>query len=121
MNLTLDPGRLFSDQCIAHVLGHASVGTSGEDPGARGLGSLQKAFAETSLQFGLDVKVGLASVDRDEEFRLLQAPFAQQEGQDELWTCVIRQSDVLRRRERRHNKQRINFCRPFKVSKLSVG
>ncbi len=77
------------------MLGHAGVGAPGEDPRPGGLGGLEQALAQVALQPGLQLEVGLAPVDRDEQLGLLQAPLAQQQGQHQVRPGVVRQTDVL--------------------------
>ena len=77
------------------MLGHPRVGPRREDPGPGRLGGLEETLAEAALQPGLQLEVGLAAVDRDEEFGLLQAPLAEEEGRHQLGAGVVRQADVL--------------------------
>ena len=93
--LTFDPGRLFRDERIAHVLGDPGIGAPGEDPGPRGLGRLQKALPETSLEPRLELEIGLSPGHCDEEFGLFQAPFSKEQSQNQLGLRVVRKTDVL--------------------------
>lgn len=71
------------------MLGDACVATIGEDPGTSCLGSLQQSLAQASLQLGLEFEVGLAPIYRYEQLWLLEAPLAEQEGQDQLGFGVV--------------------------------
>ena len=75
--------------------GDPGVGPGREDPRARGLGGLQQALAEAALESRLQLEVGLAAVDGDEQLGLLQAPLAQKQGRHQLGTGVVGQTDVL--------------------------
>ena len=76
--------------------GDARAGAPGEDPRPRRLGGLEQALAQALLEARLELEVGLAAVDGDEELGLLEAPLAEQEGEDELWPGVVGQADVLK-------------------------
>ena len=93
--LTFDPGRLFGDEGISDVSGDPRAGAPGEDPRPRRLGGLEQALAQALLEPWLELEVGLAAVDGDEELGLLEAPLAEQEGEDELGPGVVGQADVL--------------------------
>lgn len=72
-----------------------SISPSSEYPSSSGLRSLEQTFPEDLLQFGLEVEVGLSSLDGYEELRPLQGPFSGQQLDDQLGARVVGQPDVL--------------------------
>lgn len=94
-SLTLDARRLLGDERVAHVLRDSGVGARREDPRAGRLGGLQQPLAQTPLDPGLQLEVGLAAAHRDQQLRLLQAPLAQQKSQHQFGLRVKRQTNVL--------------------------
>ena len=115
--ITFDPGTLLRDEGVANMLGDARVGAPREYPRPSGLGRLQQAFPqapvrkkivlnelnEVSSTFAsfrpfeawLQLEVGLAAVDGDEQLGPLQPPLAQEQRQHQLGLRVVRQPDVL--------------------------
>ena len=92
---TFNPWALLRHEGVPHVPRHPRVGPSREDPRASRLGSLQKALSKAPLQPRLQLKVGLAAAHSDQELRLLQGPFPEEQGQDEVGPGVVRKADVL--------------------------
>lgn len=99
--LTFDPRRLFGDEGVADVLRDSGVGPAREDPRAGGFGRLEQAFPETPLESRLQVEVGLAAADRNQQLGLLEAPFPQQQREHEFGSSVVRQANVLHREVKR--------------------
>ena len=112
--ITFDPGTLLGDESVPNMLGDARVGAPREYPRPGGLGRLQQAFPqapvekkialnEVSSTFAsfrpfeawLQLEVGLAAVDGDEQLGPLQPPLAQEQRQHQLGLRVVRKPDVL--------------------------
>lgn len=79
------------------------VGSACENPGSGGFGRLEESLAQHFLQLGLQLEVGLAALDGEQQLGQLQTPLPGEELQDEVWSGVVGQPHVLRHKEHKRN------------------
>ena len=65
------------------------VGSSRKDPGPCGFGGFPQPLSDDLLEFGLQVKVCLAALDRYEKFGQVQGPFTGEQVDDQVWSSVV--------------------------------
>jgi len=80
------------------------VGSAGENPGAGCFGRLEESLAQHFLQLGLQLEVGLAALDGEQQLGQLQAPLPGEELQNEVWSGVVRKPHVLQNIEHTHTQ-----------------
>lgn len=71
------------------------VDSACEDPGSGGHGGFDQALAKHLLEFGLQLKVLQAAMNRDEQFRKLQLPLFSHEVQQQVGFGVVRHANIL--------------------------
>lgn len=74
-----------------------SADSAGKDPGSGGDGSFDEALPENLLEFGLQIKVLQASVDRDEQRGKFQLPIFNHELEQVVRFGIVGHPDVLQR------------------------
>ena len=67
-----------------------------DDPRSGGLGRFEETLPEDALEFGLDVEVGDAAMNGDEELGEVEVPVVLQQLQDEFGRRVERQTHKLK-------------------------